>query len=68
MSFVSTRGGAAVTASQAILRGLAEDGGLYVPVSFPKFSEADMAAMLKMDYCDRAVTVLKQYLEDFTEE
>ena len=33
----STRGnGSTVTASQAILKGLAEDGGLFVPVSIPK--------------------------------
>ena len=35
MSFFSTRGGACVTASQAILWGLARDGGLYVPSMFP---------------------------------
>ena len=35
MSFISTRGGACVTASQAILWGLAKDGGLYVPSMFP---------------------------------
>ena len=35
MSFFSTRGGACVTASQAILYGLAADGGLYVPAMFP---------------------------------
>ena len=38
MAFISTRGGAKVSASQAILRGLAPDGGLYVPESFPVFT------------------------------
>lgn len=38
MSFFSTRGGDCATASQAILRGLAKDGGLYVPSIFPQFS------------------------------
>ena len=32
MSFFSTRGGACATASQAILYGLAKDGGLFVPI------------------------------------
>ena len=34
MSFFSTRGESCVTASQAILRGIAPDGGLYVPAMF----------------------------------
>ena len=39
MRYVSTRGDApAVTAGQAILQGLAEDGGLYVPETFPAFA------------------------------
>ena len=37
MALISTRGGQAVTASQAILRGIAPDGGLYVPQTFPAF-------------------------------
>ena len=38
MSMLSTRGAAAVSESMAILRGLAPDGGLYVPKDFPHFS------------------------------
>ena len=34
--FKSTRGTQTVTASEAILKGLADDGGLFVPVSIPK--------------------------------
>ena len=48
MSFISTRGGACVTASQAILRGLAPDGGLYVPAVFPQMTLADIAALTKL--------------------
>ena len=55
MSFISTRGGACVTASQAILRGLAPDGGLYVPAVFPQMTLADIAAL----------TILRGYLDDF---
>ena len=37
LTYTSTRGqGGTVTASQAILKGLADDGGLYVPTSLPK--------------------------------
>ena len=59
MSFISTRGGACVTASQAILRGLAPDGGLYVPAVFPQMTLA------KLDYRARALTILRGYLDDF---
>ena len=57
MSFISTRGGACVTASQAILRGLAPDGGLYVPAVFPQMTLADIAALTKLDYRARALTI-----------
>ena len=66
MSFFSTRGGAAVTASQAILYGLAPDGGLYVPAMFPPISRQKLADMTNMDYCQRASTILRTYLEDFS--
>ncbi|MDD6051327.1 MAG: threonine synthase [Clostridiales bacterium] len=66
MSFFSTRGGAAVTASQAILYGLAKDGGLYVPAMFPPISLQKIASLTGMDYCQRASTILRTYLEDYT--
>ena len=66
MSFFSTRGGACVTASQAILYGLAPDGGLYVPAMFPPISRKKLAELTNMDYCQRASTILRTYLEDFT--
>ena len=66
MSFFSTRGGSCVTASQAILFGLAPDGGLYVPAMFPQLSMKQIAELASMDYCQRASTILRTYLEDFT--
>ena len=66
MSFFSTRGGACVTASQAILRGLAPDGGLYVPAMFPPVTPKQIASLAGMSYQQRAVAILKMYLEDFT--
>ena len=44
MQMLSTRGAAPVSPSMAILRGLAPDGGLYVPAQYPSFSAADSAA------------------------
>ena len=66
MSFFSTRGGACVTASQAILYGLAGDGGLYVPAMFPPVSKKKIAELASMTYQQRAVEILKLYLEDFS--
>ena len=66
MSFLSTRGGSCVTASQAVLRGLAPDGGLYVPVMFPTVSQQKISQMMHMSYAERAVEVLKLFLEDYS--
>ncbi len=66
MSFLSTRGGACVTASQAILYGLAKDGGLYVPAMFPSFSLEEISAMGHLPYAGRAAKVLKAFLEDYS--
>ena len=66
MSYFSTRGNACVTASQAILAGIAADGGLYVPAMFPPFSMKDIEDMASLSYEDRAVKVLSTYLEDYT--
>ena len=66
MSFFSTRGGSCVTASQAILRGIAPDGGLYVPAMFPEFSRQKLASLCEMSYTERASEILRYYLEDFS--
>ena len=56
-----------VTASYAILKGLAEDGGLFVPTEFPKL-DVPMAELAKMDYKGVAYEVMKLFLTDFTAE
>ena len=66
MSFFSTRGGSVVTASQAILRGIAPNGGLYVPTIFPTVSLEDIAGMSGMTYTERATAILERYLDDFS--
>ena len=65
MSYFSTRGNVCVTASQAILAGIARDGGLYVPAMYPPFSHKDLADMIGMSYEERAIRVLTSYLEDY---
>lgn len=56
-----------VTASQAILKGLANDGGLYVPTSIPSL-DVSVEELSKMNYQDTAYEVLKLFLTDFTQE
>ena len=69
MRYVSTRQASeAVSASQAIIRGIAPDGGLYVPESIPAVDTAFLRALCDMDYRDRAAAVLGLYLEEFTAE
>ena len=69
MRYVSTREGrTAVTASQAIIRGIAPDGGLYVPEIIPTVGEDFIRSLCRMDYRARAVAVLGLYLDEFSKE
>lgn len=64
----STRGdGREVTASQAILQGLSEDGGLFVPVQIPAL-DISLEELSKMTYQQVAYEVMSRFLTDFTEE
>ncbi len=66
MKFISTRGKSqAINAASAISKGLADDGGLFVPEIFPQVSFIELSAMLEMDYAERATTVLHKYLEEY---
>lgn len=63
MQYQSTRDHAlVVSSSEAILRGLTPDGGLFVPVSFP---QADLEAWRSLDYPALAAAVLQLYLTDY---
>ena len=68
MKYVSTRSSAGkVDAAQAIVAGLAPDGGLYVPESFPAFALGRVKDMAEQPYPDRAREVMGAYLTDFPE-
>lgn len=56
-----------VTASQAILKGLADDGGLFVPTSIPKLN-VSLDELSKMSYKETAYAVMKEFLTDFSED
>ena len=63
MQFFSTRDQSRrVSASQAIAQGLSEEGGLFVPESFP---QVDVKALCGLDYPAMAAAVLREYLTDY---
>ncbi|WP_227765454.1 threonine synthase [Zhaonella formicivorans] len=69
MLYASTRGGCAtVTSAQAILAGIAPDGGLFVPTHEDCLGEAEINSLLKMSYQQRAAFILKRFLADFSAE
>ncbi|MFR7762888.1 MAG: threonine synthase [Eubacterium sp.] len=66
--YKSTRGtGETLKASEAILKGLADDGGLFVPTEIPKL-EATIDELSKMTYQQVAYEVMRLFFTDFTEE
>ena len=68
IKYQSTRSkGLEVTASQAILKGLAEDGGLFVPNQIPKLDQS-LREIAGMSYQETAYEVMKLFFTDFTEE
>ena len=67
MKYISTRGNnQELTAAEAIIQGLAEDGGLFVPESMPKVNMAFIEGLENLSYQQRAVKVLSQFLTDYT--
>ena len=63
MQFFSTRDQSRrVSASQAIAQGLSEEGGLFVPESFP---QVDVEALCELDYPAMAAAILREYLTDY---
>ncbi len=70
MRYISTQGAApALTFEEVLLTGLARDGGLYVPESWPVFSRDELAAMKGLSYAGLAVRVMTPFVGDtFTQE
>ena len=69
MNYVSTRGQAPVLPfDEVLLTGLARDGGLYVPETWPKFSKAEIKSLRGLSYSDLAIRVMAPYLDDTISE
>ncbi|MBN8998281.1 MAG: threonine synthase, partial [Rhizobiales bacterium] len=64
MKYVSTRGQApALGFSDVLLAGLARDGGLYVPDSWPHFSRDEIAALAGLPYCEAAYRLIRPFVD-----
>jgi len=63
--YKSTRGGASVSCLKAIVEGIAEDGGLYVPSRFPTI-EQPLGELKKLSYADLAQVIMASFFTDFS--
>ncbi len=67
MEYVSTRGAAPrIPSKKAIIKGIGEDGGLYVPSVFPSIGPDPFSDLPRKDYAARAEKILRLFLTDFT--
>ena len=67
MKYQSTRDRSVrLPAADVILQGLSRDGGLFVPESIPALSQSLVAELTAMPYQQRAVNIMKMFLDDFT--
>ena len=65
MKYISTRGQSpALSFSEILLGGLAPDGGLYLPESYPKFNDADFTVMRGMNYRELAYAILSRLIDE----
>lgn len=69
MKYISTRGyDKKFSASEAIVLGIAPDGGLFVPESIPSLSDSDIEEMKNMAFYQISARVLSKFLEEFSEK
>ena len=70
MKFISTRGISEqrVDAAEAIKRGLASDGGLFMPEYIPNLTESDFLSLADKSYEERAAYIIGKFLTDYTYE
>ena len=65
MNYISTRGlSPAVTAEEAMINGLAPDGGLYLPETVPVLTEEEKRRLQEADYEETALLILRKYLSE----
>ena len=66
MEYISTRGdNKKFSFSEVFLKGLADDGGLFIPLNIKKFDESKMNSLKKLNYIDLATEIIYLYTGDF---
>lgn len=66
MQYMSTRNTKLrIKSASAIKKGISEEGGLFVPAEIPVLTQDDLKKLIKLNYTERAVFVLKKYLTDY---
>lgn len=69
MNYANTRNSSLkVTSAHAIVKGLSDEGGLYVPESVPALSKEEILSLCDKSYVERAYSVFSKFLTDFTDE
>lgn len=69
MYYHSTRNDAVqLSSAQAIIKGLAKDGGLFVPSEIPRLSIEEIKSLADINYRERAILILGKFLTDYTEK
>lgn len=67
MKFISTRDKLkAVSGAEAIVKGISEDGGLFVPESFPVLTSQEILELISYDYPERAARIIGKFFSEFT--
>ena len=66
MEYISTRNSNnKFSFSEVFLKGLADDGGLFIPLNIKKFDESEMNSLKKLSYIDLATEIIHLYIGDF---
>ncbi len=69
MKYISTRSKITpISAAEAILQGISPDGGLFVPESIPKIKIDDIEKLIPLNYEQRAVAILREFLTDYSDD
>jgi len=69
MKYISTRGQSKpLSFSEILLGGLAPDGGLYLPESYPQFSAQDLNNMRSMSYTELAFHIISKFVDDIPQD
>ncbi|HPD03052.1 MAG TPA: threonine synthase, partial [Clostridia bacterium] len=67
MKYLSTRNkNSSVSGAEAVVKGIAADGGLFVPEYFPQITLPDLNTMVSQTYPERAAFILSKFFDEFT--